>query len=136
MRVFVLDNSVVCGWLLENQATAYTDAVAALLHTHRAVAPPLLRLEYTNVLRTACKRGKLVAEQAHEMLSMLAELPIDTEASSSSPSQLLDLCLRYDLTTYDALYLDLALRRGAPIATQDLALANAARVAGLGVLAP
>lgn len=61
---FVLDNSVVCGWLLEDQATAYTDAVAARLENARAVAPALLRLEYTNVLRTACKRGRLTAYKA------------------------------------------------------------------------
>lgn len=134
MKVFVLDNSVVSGWLLESQATPYTDAIARLLQKGRAIAPPLLRLEYTNVLRTACKRQKLIAEQAYEMLAMLAELPIDLDPSHAAPAQLLDLALRHDLSTYDALYLDLALRRGAPIATQDLALANAARAAGVGVV--
>ena len=136
MKVFVIDNSVVSGWLLQNQATAYSEAVATLLQTRRAVAPPLLRLEYTNVLRTACKRQRLSAEQAYEMLAMLGELPIDLDSSVSSGPQLLDLALRHDLTAYDATYLDVALRRGAPIATQDAALANAARAAGLGVVKP
>ena len=136
MKVFVIDNSVVSGWLLQNQATAYSDAVATLLQTRRAVAPPLLRLEYTNVLRPACKRQRLSAEQAYEMLAMLGELPIDLDSSVSTGPQLLDLALRHDLTAYDATYLDVALRRGAPIATQDAALANAARAAGLGVVKP
>ena len=136
MKVFVIDNSVVSGSLLQNQATAYSDAVATLLQTRRAVAPPLLRLEYTNVLRTACKRQRLSAEQAYEMLAMLGELPIDLDSSVSTGPQLLDLALRHDLTAYDATYLDVALRRGAPIATQDAALANAARAAGLGVVKP
>lgn len=136
MKVFVIDNSVVSGWLLQNQATAYSDAVATLLQTRRAVAPPLLRVEYTNVLRTACKRQRLSAEQAYEMLAMLGELPIDLDSSVSTGPQLLDLALRHDLTAYDATYLDVALRRGAPIATQDAALANAARAAGLGVVKP
>ena len=136
MKVFVIDNSVVSGWLLKNQATAYSDAVATLLQTRRAVAPPLLRVEYTNVLRTACKRQRLSAEQAYEMLAMLGELPIDLDSSVSTGPKLLDLALRHDLTAYDATYLDVALRRGAPIATQDAALANAARAAGLGVVKP
>jgi predicted nucleic acid-binding protein len=136
VKVFVIDNSVVSGWLLQNQATAYSDAVATLLQTRRAVAPPLLRVEYTNVLRTACKRQRLSAEQAYEMLAMLGELPIDLDSSVSIGPQLLDLALRHDLTAYDATYLDVALRRGAPIATQDAALANAARAAGLGVVKP
>ena len=46
----------------------------------------------------------------------------------------MDLALRYDLTSYDALYLDLALRRRLPIATLEKALANAAMVAGVGVV--
>jgi predicted nucleic acid-binding protein len=132
---FVIDNSVVSGWLLESQASAYSEAIAQRLRTEAAIAPPLLPLEYTNVLRTACKRQKLIAAQAQEMLAMLAELPISIDTTVPSPAQLFDLALRYDLTSYDALYLDLALRRSLPIATQDQALAHAAMVAGVGVVA-
>lgn len=131
---FVLDNSVVSGWLLENQASAYSDAVAGRMQTDRAIAPSLLLLEYTNVLRTACKRQKLIATQAQAMLSMLAILPIDFETAAANSAQLFDLSLRYDLTSYDAAYLDLALRRSLPIATQDQALAHAAMLAGVGVV--
>ncbi len=131
---FVLDNSVVSGWLLESQASAYSDAIADRLQTGRAIAPPLLPLEYTNVLRTACKRQKIIGAQAHEMLAMLAGLPIDIDTTPPNPAQLFDLALRYDLTSYDAVYLDLALRRSLPIATQVQALAHAAVVAGVGVV--
>jgi len=131
---FVIDNSVVCGWIIENQANAYCDAVARRLQTGRAVAPALLPLEYTNVLRTACKRQRLLALQAQHMLAALTELPIDIGTARPSPSQLLDLSMRYDLTSCDAAYLDLALRRSLPIATQDQALAHAAIVAGVGVV--
>jgi len=104
------------------------------LQAVRAIAPPLLQLEYTNVMRTACKRQKMIAAQAHQIVAMLAELPIDIDNTSLHPSQVLDLALRYDLTSYDAVYLDLALRRGVPIATRDQALADAALVAGVGVV--
>lgn len=135
MSAFVLDNSVVSGWLIENQSSAYADAVAERLKTSRAIAPPLLRLEVTNVLRTACKRQRLIAAQAHEMLTALAALPIDIDVTAPNPAQILDLALRHDLTAYDAVYLDLALRRALPVATRDLALADAARAAGVGVVA-
>lgn len=131
---FVLDNSVVSGWLLDNQATPYTSAVADRLLTDRAVAPSLLRLEYTNVLRTACKRQHLTAQQGQEMIAELAALPIDLDRELPDPGQLLALALRYELTSYDAAYLDLALRRQLPVATQDAALAEAARIAGVGVV--
>lgn len=135
MSAFVLDNSVVSGWLIENQSSAYADAVAERLKTSRAIAPPLLRLEVTNVLRTACKRQRLIAAQAHEMLTALAALPIDIDVTAPNPAQILDLALRHDLTAYDAMYLDLALRRALPVATRDLALADAARATGVGVVA-
>jgi predicted nucleic acid-binding protein len=131
---FVVDNSVVCGWLLESQASAYSEGIAQRLQAGRAIAPFLLPLEYTNVLRTACKRQKIIASQAHEMLTMLADLPIDIDTSSPSPAQLLNLVLRHDLTSYDAIYLDLALRRSLPIATTVQALATAAIAVGVGVV--
>ncbi|MDP3343583.1 MAG: type II toxin-antitoxin system VapC family toxin [Hydrogenophaga sp.] len=134
MTSFVLDNSVVCGWLLESQSTPYSEAVAQRLRTSRAMAPALLPLEYTNVLRTACKRQNLVAAQAQHMLALLAQLPIDIDTTAPNPAQVFDLALRHDLTSYDALYLDLALRHSLPIATQDRALANAALAAGVGLV--
>lgn len=130
----VLDNSVVCGWLLENQATPYSDAIAERLQDDQALAPPLLRLEYANVLRTACKRGRLTAQQAQDAIAQLAELPVEIDAELPDAGQLLALALRYDLSSYDAAYLDLALRRQLPVATQDAALAQAARLAGVGVV--
>jgi len=132
---FVLDNSVVCGWLLEQQATDYSAAIARRLEQDRAVAPPLLRLEIVNVLRTACKRQVMIASQAQEMLAQLSRLPIEFNANAPEPGLLLALALRHDLTSYDAAYLELALRLQLPIATQDAALAEAARIAGVGVAA-
>ena len=55
--------------------------------------------------------------------------------TAPNPAQILDLALRHDLTAYGAMYLDLALRRALPVATRDLALADAARAAGVGVVA-
>lgn len=130
---FVLDNSVVCGWILGNQVTPYTQAIARRLMDSRAVAPALLRLEYTNVLRTACKRGTMNAQQAQQTISLLAELPLDIDTEPPDSAQLLTLALRHDLSSYDAAYLDVALRYQLPIATQDEALARAARSTGVGV---
>ncbi len=131
----VLDNSVVCGWFLANQSSPYSDAIAKRLQQERAVAPALLRLEYTNVLRTACKRGRMNAQQAQEAIAQLQMLPIDIDPDPPDAANVLALALRYDLSSYDAAYLDLALRRQLPIATQDAALAEAARLAGVGVAA-
>jgi predicted nucleic acid-binding protein len=131
---FVIDNSVVCGWFIGNQATTYSDSVAVLLESDRALAPALLQLEFTNVLRTACKRGRLIAQDARTVVDQIQLLPIEFDSLMPGPAALLTLALRYDLTTYDAAYLELALREQLPIATQDEALAAAAWAAGVGVV--
>jgi len=131
---FILDNSVLCGWFLANQATEYGDAVALQLKQNDAHAPWLLQLEFTNVLRTAIRRGQLPISSASEVVDQVALLPIRIDPSPPPPAALLSLALRFNLTSYDAATLELALRLQRPIATRDADLAKAAWAAGLGVL--
>lgn len=132
---FVVDNSVVSGWYLENQATPYTAAIAQQLQDDRAWAPALWELELTNVLRTACQRQRMGAQQAQQVLAQIAQLPIEIDRHPVPPSELLALALRFGLSSYDAAYLELALRRQLPLATQDEALRAAAQASGVGCVA-
>ena len=129
---FVIDNSVLSGWYLEDQATAYTGQVAAKLAEERACAPALWELELTNVLRTSCLRRRMTAERAQAILTQIGRLPIDTDRHAVPRHELLALALRFGLSSYDAAYLELALRRQLPLATQDEALRGAALAAGVG----
>jgi predicted nucleic acid-binding protein len=129
---FVLDNSVVAGWFLEDQATPYTDAIAARLEEDRAVVPALWQLEFANVLRTACKRNRITAAQAQQVIEQICTLPIEIDRDAPGPAELLALALRYDLSSYDAAYLELALRLQLPVATKDCPLRHAAEAAGVG----
>jgi predicted nucleic acid-binding protein len=131
---FVLDNSMLCGWFLRNQASEYGDLVAGQLRQNDAHAPWLLQLEFTNVLRTACRRSSLSVAAAREIVDQIALLPIRIDASPPQPAALLSLALRFQLSSYDAAYLELALRLQLPIATRDADLAEAAWAAGVGVL--
>ena len=131
---FVIDNSVVCGWFLASQSTDYTEAIARRLLDDGAIAPGLWPLELANVLRTACKRGAMIASQAREVAEQIAALPIAVDAQPPTTQAILALALRYDLSSYDAAYLELALRLQLPIATQDTALAEAAMAAGVGAV--
>jgi predicted nucleic acid-binding protein len=130
---FVLDNSVVSGWYLENQASPYTDAIAERLQQDRAWVPPVWELEFANVLRTACVRQRMNAEAAQAVVARVTSLPIEVDRQPAPPSEILALSLRFGLTSYDASYLALALRRQLRIATQDEALRAAALAAGVGV---
>jgi predicted nucleic acid-binding protein len=99
----------------------------------QAYAPSLWQLEFSNVLRTACKRGALGVQEAHEVLDQVGALAIMVDRDTPGPAAILTLALRYDLTSYDTAYLELALRLQLPIATQDAALTEAARAAGVGL---
>lgn len=131
---FVIDNSVVSGWYLDNQATPYSQAVAERLQDDRAWAPALWELELTNVLRTSCLRQRMTAQSAQAVLVHLGSLPIAVDREPVPPRELLALALRFGLSSYDAAYLELALRRQLPIATQDADLRMAAVAAGVGAV--
>ena len=129
---FVIDNAVVLGWYLENQATPYTEAIAERLRDDRAVAPALWELELTNVLRTACLRQRMTAQKAQQVLVRIAMLPIAVDRVGAPPHEMLALALRFGLSSYDAAYLELALRLKLPVATVDGSLKDAAMASGVG----
>ena len=131
---FVNDNSVVCGWFLASRSTDHTEAIALRLRDDGAIAPGLWPLELANVLPTACKCGAMIASQAREVAEQIAVLPIAVDAQPPATQAVLSLALRYDLSSYDATCLELALRLQLPIAAQDEALVEAAMAAGVGVV--
>lgn len=133
---FVVDNSVVTGWALSQQSTAYTVAVLGRLETVTAHVPPIWELEFTNVLRNHCHRAKLESHAAYALLEGISSLGLIVERSIVPMSELLALALRHRISTYDAAYLDLALRLQCPLATQDAALRDAAWACGVGVFKP
>ena len=57
----------------------------------------------------------------------------DDETASRAGSDSAALARQYGLTIYDAAYLEIAMRRGASLATTDNALAKAAKAAGVPI---
>ena len=93
-----------------------------------AVVPCLWPLEVTNILIAAERRGRITAALAEEFLSDLKELsltvdPVDVVLTFENIRQ---LAHEHNLTAYDAAYLELALRKGIPLATLDADLKKAA----------
>lgn len=101
--------------------------------TERAVVPSLWRLEVANVLRGAVSRGRCDEAYADRSLERLSRLPIrvDGETDDHAWGRTRALSREEDLTLYGAAYLELAIRRQCPIASQDAALIAAARRHGL-----
>lgn len=131
---FVVDNSVVSGWYLAKQATAYTDAVLDLLRNETAHVPPVWELELANVARTAVARGVFTDDSARLSVSFILGLPISVDRTMIPPERILSLAMAYDLSAYDAAYLELAMRLKLPIATKDGKLRAAADKSGIGLV--
>lgn len=98
------------------------------LKTGGALAPNLWHLEVGNMLLQAEKKRRITASQINVRLALLADLPIttDTETAPRAFQEILTLAASQRLTTYDAAYLELAIRRRIPLATKDKALIRAA----------
>ena len=128
MSVFVLDCSVASAWLFEDEATAETDALLDQLANGAALVPLHWRLELGNVLVQAERRGRITPAQVAASVELVSRLPIEVDAETDTRSfrEVLALARSTNLTTYDAAYLELALRRGLRLATQDRALVRAA----------
>lgn len=128
MSFLVVDASVVAGWVLGDEANAYSDSVASLIAEGcRPVAPILLTWEITNLLVTAERRGRLTSGSSTEILIQLGSLPWDWEKPPGFSPLLHLLARRHGLTAYDAAYLLLAQERDLPLATLDQALRRAAQ---------
>lgn len=134
--MFVIDASVALGWCFKDEATAYADAVLTRLEEEGAIAPAIWPLEVANGLRSAERRGRIDERELPAMAQLLLALPIriDEIPLSAALGEILQLARALGLSTYDAGYVDLALRQGVPLATLDDALARAATAAGAELL--
>jgi predicted nucleic acid-binding protein len=134
---FVIDCSAAVTWCFEDEATPASDALLDRLGEESAAAPAIWPLELGNVLVTAERRGRIDAAQLAEFVALVRELPvvIDQETPQRAFDEVLALARAERLTTYDASYLELAMRLGVPLATQDKELRRAAERLGTPVLA-
>jgi len=130
VKAFVLDASTALGWLLDRPVLARAlRARQLILSGAIPVVPALWRHEVSNGVVVAERRGRLTAEQIETLSKDLDDfadtLQIDPVIVRSSV--LIETARRTHLTVYDAAYVELAARRGLPLATLDEKLAEAAR---------
>jgi predicted nucleic acid-binding protein len=135
-RVFVADASVAIGWVHPAQATTETSAMLDAIEAGAVLeVPALWPLEVANALTVLVRRRKLTDEDRQIALGWLRGLPlkIDHEMASLAFSKLSELASSYQLSIYDAAYLDLAARRSLPLACSDGPLRKAAKQCGISL---
>ncbi len=135
MNRFVLDASVALSWFIDMPVEPYAAQVRDRVRRgDRAVVPLLWELEFANGVLMAERRRIIDATIGDEALAEMERLRrTGLEMDSAAPPirDVLEVSRNYQLTVYDAAYLELARRESLPLATLDKALRTAAGKAGV-----
>jgi predicted nucleic acid-binding protein len=132
----ILDSSATLAWIYGDGITETIRSVFDTVADNGALVPALWRLEVANSLTMAVRRRRIDPDFRRSALADLALLDITTDQQTDSYAwtDTLNLADRFQLTVYDAAYLELAQRRGLPLATLVKDLENAAIAIGVKVL--
>jgi predicted nucleic acid-binding protein len=134
---FVADASVGIAWVIESQSDEGIEQLKEDAISGAAiVVPGLWMLEVANSLLMLFRRKKMNRHgwitARREIVQLLVET--DNDAPLHALDRISELAEHLSLTTYDAAYLELAMRRGLPLASRDAALNKAAKKCGVVTL--
>lgn len=134
MKQLVLDCSVSLAWIFEDETNSYTEKILLALSKVEVIVPTIWSLEMVNGLLVAERRKRISEAKLYQVIELIDALPItiDDLAAKHATGTILHLAYQYRLSSYDAAYLELAIRRGAELATQDIKLKEAGVHCGVG----
>ncbi len=137
MSGLVLDASSALSWCFEDEAGPGADALIDRVATAGALVPAIWPLEVANALVVAERRNRIAHENSTAFIAMIEQLPItiDSGTASRAFNDTITLARDHVLSSYDAAYLELAVRSKLPLVTNDEQLARAAARLGLSSLA-
>lgn len=134
---FVLDASIAISWAFADKVSAFAEAIVHRLRDDDAVVPGVWPLEVANTILVGPHRGRVSELTRIRYFWQLQQLPITIDTDTINQVgivKIFDLGDRYQLSAYDASYLELAMRLGLPLATLDTRLADAAARAGVRLI--
>ena len=137
MSTLVIDGSAALSLALPDESSELAQRVAdALVQGVPAFVPTHWSLEVTNGILMAERRQRISPADAAAAINVLRQLPVAAEGATSRRAfaEIPGIARQYGLTSYDAAYLELAMRRGAMLATLDQPLGKAAAAAGVPLL--
>ena len=136
MKQVVLDSSVALTWAFEDEQSDAADVLVRSIRPGQVRVPSLWFFETANGLLSAVRRNRLSFEEALHVRKLLVQLPVsaDLPAHGATFNRTLELAHQFDLSVYDAAYLEVADRLELPLATLDRRLARACKANGGSLL--
>ena len=136
MSGFVTDASIALAWCFDDEATEATRALLDRFENDHAEVPSHWHLELATALVVSERKRRITPARTSEFIALISGLPIvvDEQTPGIALGIVLDLARSEGLSAYDAGYLELAMRRGIPLATKDNDLTEAARRVGVSLL--
>jgi predicted nucleic acid-binding protein len=128
----VVDASVALAWCFPDEGSNEADNVLLALDSLSILVPAIWSLEVTNGILVGERSKRLHQPEIQRFSTLLQNLSIiqDAQSAEENLTNVLPLAREYGLSAYDAAYLEISLRHGAPLATLDQKLMKAARRAG------
>lgn len=136
MTDFVIDASITMAWCFPDEETPETRGLFDRMPTSEAIVPAVWPFEIAYVLLIGERRQRLTHAHTAQFLQLLRTLAItvDTGSPMATVSSVMALGREHGLSSYDAAYLELAMRQRLPLATLDARLRTAATRAGVSLL--
>lgn len=123
-------------WFFQSATHPFADSVLARLDTDMAIVPVLWRYEVSAVLAKSQRNGTVTPFRVAEFIQTLKTLNISLDPASANYilTDVHRLAISHRLTSYDAAYLELAIRMDLPLATLDDELIGACKASGVALL--
>ncbi len=135
--VYILDCSFCVSLFLPDEESGRTKQLFDKINEEDEVYIPLLWwYETANVLSAAIKRKRLKYNDVLHINSLLASFNFitDSQYGIDYSEKLLELTQLYNLSSYDAAYLELSVRKRGVLGTLDKELKKACVDAGVAIL--
>ena len=135
--IYVFDASFVGALIIPDEKNPRVDKIRARIdESDGIVVPQLLWYEAANLFNNLMRRKRYAFDEVMQFFPKLAAINfiVDSESGLAYSQKLLRLCSEYNLSSYDAAYLELAERKKAALCTMDDGLRAAAKKHGVAVL--
>jgi len=128
-----VDASTTLAWCFPDETSEYADSVLVALEGCTILVPAVWSFELANAVLVGERKKRLNQPEIKGFTTLLESLSIvqDAQPISDNIRSVLPLARAHGLTAYDAAYLELSIRRSAPLATLDRNLRKAAKESGI-----